>query len=168
MSTSVVPATMEKQDPRYVLLQKETGWISTAIWSLVWLAVGVAAVAWFSVPRGLRIPLAVLWVLATVAHAWWGQYQPGLSYRYASFHLDDDGIEIRRGVFWRRIIDVPRSRVQHTDVSQGPFERRHGLGTLIIHTAGVSHAQVALPGLEHARALAIRDFLLPRAHVAGA
>jgi uncharacterized protein len=57
---------------------------------------------------------------------------------------------------------VPRSRVQHTDVSQGPLERKHGLGRLVIFTAGTQHSRVELPGLAHHTALDIRDRLLPR------
>ena len=45
--------------------------------------------------------------------------------------------------------NVPRSRVQHTDVSQGPLERNHGLGTLVVYTAGTDHAKVELGGLDH-------------------
>ena len=56
---------------------------------------------------------------------------------------------------------MPRSRVQHIDVSQGPIERRYGLGTLVIYTAGTDHAKVVLSGLEHGRALRIREHLLP-------
>ena len=59
------------------------------------------------------------------------------------------------------VIHVPRSRVQHTDVSQGPVERRFGLGTLVIYTAGTDHAKVDLAGLEHGVALRLRDHLLP-------
>jgi membrane protein YdbS with pleckstrin-like domain len=64
-------------------------------------------------------------------------------------------------VVWRRIINVPRSRVQHIDVSQGPLQRTYALGTLVIYTAGTDHAKVELRGLSHARALRIRDHLLP-------
>ena len=59
-------------------------------------------------------------------------------------------------------INVPRSRVQHTDVAQGPFERKYELGRLIVYTAGTQHARVELPGLEYHTALSIRDQLLPR------
>jgi membrane protein YdbS with pleckstrin-like domain len=64
-------------------------------------------------------------------------------------------------VVWRRVINVPRSRVQHTDVSQGPIERGSDLGTLVIFTAGTHYARVHLSGLTHATALRIRDHLLP-------
>jgi membrane protein YdbS with pleckstrin-like domain len=75
--------------------------------------------------------------------------------------VDELGLEIHRGVYWRTITNVPRSRIQHTDVSQGPLERAHGLGTLVVYTAGTQHAQVKLPGLELAVAQRIRTHLLP-------
>jgi membrane protein YdbS with pleckstrin-like domain len=51
--------------------------------------------------------------------------------------------------------------VQHIDVAQGPLERRYGLATLSIYTAGTEYARVDLPGLTYARAVDIRDRLLP-------
>ena len=71
------------------------------------------------------------------------------------------GLEILRGVYWRTITNVPRSRVQHTDVSQGPLERRYGLGTLMVYTAGTQHSQVTLSGLDFTVARRIRAHLLP-------
>jgi membrane protein YdbS with pleckstrin-like domain len=96
-------------------------------------------------------------VLAWHAHRW-----PAIDYRHASYRIDGRCLEIRRGVYWRTIVAVPRSRVQHTDVSQGPLERRLGLGTLVVYTAGTDHARVSLGGLEHARALLLREQLLPQ------
>ena len=93
--------------------------------------------------------------LAWVSHQW-----PVIVHRHSSYRVDTQGIEIKRGVVWRRVINVPRSRVQHTDVSQGPIERGFQLGTLVIYTAGTEHAKVELHGLEHRRALRIRDHLL--------
>jgi len=86
---------------------------------------------------------------------------PAIAYRHASYRVDDLGIEIRRGVYFREVTSVPRSRVQHTDVSQGPLERRFGLGTLVIHTAGTAHSEVTVAGLDHTVAGRIRDHLLP-------
>jgi membrane protein YdbS with pleckstrin-like domain len=91
-----------------------------------------------------------------------GRSWPAIWYRYASCRVEEQGIEIRRGVVWRTVVNVPRSRVQHTDVSQGPLERRYGLTTLVIHTAGTDHAMVSLGGLDPAAAIAIRDRLLSR------
>lgn len=104
---------------------------------------------------------ALLW-LVLVPLGWWHTYRwPPRVYAHASYRVDDQGIEIRSGVHWRVVINVPRSRVQHIDVSQGPVERRFGLGTLVIYTAGTDHAKVEIEGLEHGRALRIREHLLP-------
>lgn len=52
---------------------------------------------------------------------------------------------------------VPVSRVQHIDVTQGPIERACGVATLVLHTAGTSDSEVALPGITRDRAEGIRD-----------
>jgi uncharacterized protein len=56
-------------------------------------------------------------------------------------------------------VAVPRTRIQHLDVAQGPVQRRFGLGTLVLHTAGTFSASVALDGLAHETAMALRDDL---------
>ncbi len=150
-------------DPRVVSAQRVARGIFAGVavfGSLPPVAVGVLVGA----PSGLAalVPLAV-WAVAAALFAWWAWGWPALAYRHASYMVDLTGIEIRRGVVWRRVIHVPRSRVQHTDVSQGPIERSHGIGTLSIYTAGTDFARVRLSGLEHATALRIRDHLLPDA-----
>ena len=102
------------------------------------------------------------WFVLTVGLAWYSYIWPPYEYRYTSYVLDADGIEIRSGVFWRSITNVPRSRVQHIDVSQGPLERSYGLGRLVIFTAGTHHSRVELPGLGYAVAVSLRNHLLPR------
>ena len=90
-----------------------------------------------------------------------------LGWRYAAarfarfrFRLGGRGLVIHRGVFWHSEIRVLRSRVQHTDLSHGPLERRLGLASLLIHTAGSENATLRLAGLSEVRAREIRDALL--------
>ena len=148
---------MSSLDPRFVSLQRELGWYWTAGVSVALLVASVAALG----PRRWYGSL-LIWAVITPALAYYSYRWAEIEYRHIAYHVDDDGIEIRSGVFWRAVSNVPRSRVQHTDVAQGPLERKHGLGTLIIYTAGTQHSRVELPGLEHQTALAIRDHLLPR------
>ena len=149
-------------DPRSIHVQRIAGWIFTAIISVVSLiGGGMFLLAGDDVPVWLSWSLPVLWLSATILLAWHAYRWPPLEYRHTSYRMDALGLEIRRGVYWREVIHVPRSRVQHTDVSQGPVERRYGLGTLVIYTAGTDHAKVDLAGLEHGRALRLRDQLLP-------
>ena len=73
----------------------------------------------------------------------------------------EGGLRIRRRVCWRQLIWLPTSRVQHTDVSQGPRQRRFGLATLTVHTAGTAGASISLAGLEHGIATRLNDHLRP-------
>ncbi|MES2523182.1 MAG: PH domain-containing protein [Gemmatimonadota bacterium] len=161
----IVSGDWEKHDPRYLTLERQAGALSSLFMTLVLGAIATIAIMFSELPARFHTPLIVVVSVLAALHIWWKQYRPRRLYEHASFRVDDDGIEIRRGILFRSIISVPRSRVQHTDVSQGPLERRHGLGTLLIYTAGVSHAVVPLPGIEHERAIVIRDLLLPRDRV---
>jgi membrane protein YdbS with pleckstrin-like domain len=156
------PGERARLDPRYIQLGQTTGWIVAAVVTMLitfgllilLVAAELSALAWSGLAAGA---VGIVTLLIWSAVRW-----PSLEYAHASYRIDDLGIEIHWGVIWRRIINVPRSRIQHTDVSQGPLERRYGLGTLVIYTAGTEHAQVDLPGLAHETALRIRDHLLPR------
>ena len=159
---SIADGVDRRLDPRYIPLQQKIGWIVAACLSgAAFLAV---LILWASSGFSLFVLLSLgsLWILLAGALAWHAQVWPPHAYRHASYRVDAQGIEIRRGVYWRLVITVPRSRVQHTDVSQGPLERTHGLGTLVIFTAGTDHARVELPGLDYATAFRIREHLLPR------
>jgi membrane protein YdbS with pleckstrin-like domain len=109
------------------------------------------------------LPIPLLWplppVLAIVAFSFAWLWPP-LSYRHLRFGVDETGIAIESGVLWRSRIALPRVRIQHTDVSQGPLERRYGIGTLKLYTAGSRHTRIELPGLNHDDAIALRDALL--------
>jgi membrane protein YdbS with pleckstrin-like domain len=153
---------MTPLDPRIIDVRRIVGLTFTACVSVV-SSVALASALWAARP-GWTVAALVAggWLAASSGLAWWLWKWPAIAYRHAGWRLDDEGLEIRRGVVWRRIINVPRSRVQHTDVSQGPLERSHELSTLIVHTAGTEHARVALPGLARETALGLRDQLLPR------
>jgi membrane protein YdbS with pleckstrin-like domain len=148
--------------PQFIAFQRVAGWIFTAF-------VGFAALlavfgAWLGgeLPRWLNLLIGLAWIALTGGLAWFAYVWPPLEYRHTSYQLDADGIEIRSGVVWRNVTNVPRSRVQHIDVSQGPLERSYGLGRLVIFTAGTHHSRVELPGLDHAVAFALRNRLLPQ------
>lgn len=134
--------------------------ISSALLSLVLLIGALSVLLGSSLPLALRAGLLVAWLGVTVALAVVAWLWPGLRYRYESYRVLERGLEIRRGVMWRRLIHVPKSRVQHTDVSRGPIERMFDVATLVVFTAGTEHASVPLGGLETPVALAIRDHLI--------
>lgn len=159
---SIADGVERQLDLRYIPLQRVVGQIVTAVLSFGGLIGLVIFVVSSSLALSWTMLLILVWALASIALAWLSHRWPEVEYRHTAYSVDAEGMQIRIGVFWRHVINVPRSRVQHTDVTQGPLQRRYGLGTLLIHTAGTQHAQVSLPGLAHETALMIRDHLLPR------
>ena len=163
-NTAVTAADFEFHglDPRSIQVQRIAGWIFTAIVAVGSLiGGGIALLAVEDTPGWVRLLLPFLWLAGAILLAWHAHRWPPLEYRHMAYRVNAQGIEIRKGVYWRETIHVPRSRVQHTDVSQGPVERRYGLATLVIYTAGTDHAKVDLAGLEYGVALRLRDQLLP-------
>ena len=158
---TIADGVSRRLDPRWITVQRIGGSVFIAI-----LTCGsfVAVVSIWVASRTLALGLLLvpLWLLVIGALAWHLLRWPAIAYRHASYRVDEDGLEIHRGVYWRTITTVPRSRIQHTDVSQGPLERRYGLGTLVVYTAGTQHSQVSVPGLEFTIAQRIRVHLLPR------
>ena len=121
-------------------------------------AIGVL-VAWNGAGLGswAKFGVFVLGFVLVMAAAWW---YANARYRRARFALTVDGLRIRRGVFWRSEVLVPRSRVQHTDLNRGPIDRQLGMSSLKVFTAGTKLASVSIDGLPEARAVALRDALV--------
>jgi len=151
---------LQRLDPRSVACERIGGWIRT----FVLLLLGGAGLVFYwtgSDPRLVRLlflaGLVMLLVLLSLAAT---VVLPHLAWKHASWRLFPLVLEIRRGVVFRHLVSVPRARVQHTDVERGPIERRFGLATLVVHTAGHDDSEIRLEGLEHGVALALRDRLL--------
>ena len=52
-----------------------------------------------------------------------------------------------RGVFWKKNITVPFTKITNVDVTQGPLQRLFNIGTINVQTAGAGGAQGARPEL---------------------
>lgn len=158
---ATVEGSVQHLDPRHIDHGRLVGAVTTLILAgALAPAALIVIVAADGLTAGGRLlvagaALAVVAGAALLAWRW-----PAFEHAHTLYGWGDQGLEIRRGVWWRRQIHVPRSRVQHTDVSQGPLERRFGLATLHVFTAGTENAEVRLGGLAHAEACAIRDHLL--------
>lgn len=61
---------------------------------------------------------------------------PIIEYIQWEYLIDDDRIEIKKGIFWRSHTVVPISRIQHVSYKSGPLQNIFGLASVEIHTAG--------------------------------
>lgn len=159
VNASTLEPGFHRLDPRQIT----TEFISGAILSLIFSFIGLVAVSatwfafdtqwhWYLFCAGVGLVLSWLWFMTI--------FWPRREYNYASWKLDDVGLEIRKGVLWRHRITVPRPRIQHVDVSQGPLQRNFGLAELTIHTAGTQNSSVKLEGLAYPVAIELRDELI--------
>lgn len=133
-------------------------------WALM-AATAAGALAVSPIAETLPWPAAVRGLLAGVAvslllRAWlW----PPVAYRHLGYAVDEHGIAVQRGVLWRSHTTLPRVRIQHTDLSQGPLQRHYGIATLTFYTAGNRFTTIVLPGLQFDVAAELRDALLAEA-----
>jgi hypothetical protein len=114
------------------------------------IGAGALEVAQLLPPGSFLVP--VLFLYGFVAFV-----VPARKYRHWGYEMGTDRLRIVRGYLFYRDTIVPFGRIQHIDVAQGPIDRRYGLAKLTVHTAGNHNSTVALPGLAHADALAMRE-----------
>ena len=104
--------------------------------------------------------LAAAWGLLALWSIFATLRLPALSYVASGYRLEERVLLIKRGIWWQTIQFLPLSRLQHVDLNRGPFERRYGLASLVLHTAGTHAASLHIPGLDADEAVRLRDHLI--------
>ncbi len=127
--------------------------ISSAI-SLV-----IAVVLVFSIPP-LHHPLwislfAGCWLLITALFF----FLQGKSFAQKAYRLRDKDLIYRSGWLIQRIRTCPFNRIQNSSVNTSFFERKYGLATLILYTAGAAGADLQIPGLKESDAYAMKEWI---------
>lgn len=108
---------------------------------------------------GLPLHAAVTAMALAAAGAVLAIVFPRARYRNWVFAVGDADVVIRRGVWWRTTSIIPHSRIQHVDTAHGPLERKLGLSSVVIFTAGTVGASITIPGLPADEADELRDRL---------
>ncbi len=121
------------------------GWIvpfviGLVLWVVLLLAVDKLIFSLFVVGWVILMPLILLWIPAF--------------YKSLEYIIDSDSVKMRKGVFWRKRVTVPYTKITNIDVTQGPIQRIFNIGTIHIQTAGAGGAPGAQAEL---RLLGIRD-----------
>lgn len=124
------------------------------------MAAGLSGALVLGTVDGWPARIALFLVLLAAA-GWAGGALGRARWRRTRWKLDDRGLSVERGLVWRSEVLVPRTRVQHLDLERGPIERRFGLATLVVHTAGTRMNALRQHGFLDADAVALRDALLP-------
>jgi membrane protein YdbS with pleckstrin-like domain len=131
-----------------------------AILFLVIVAIAMAALAF--VLNFPLLPIVVLYSLlavATIISMLW----PPISVARRGYVVRDKDLLFRKGVIWRSVTAVPFNRIQHVETSSTPLERKFGLATLQLFTAGGSSGDLKINGLGKDIAEQLRVFILDKA-----
>ncbi len=150
--------TWRAVDPAAIGMWRVQGVIRTFVGlgpMLVGAAVGLSVVASWRIGVGFGIVGILLSVVQALI---W----PSLSWRAFRFAVRDDALLVRQGVLFQQTVAVPRHRIQHADLRQGPIERAFGLSTLALYTAAGISVDASIPGLDEDVAEQLRDELLQR------
>lgn len=89
-----------------------------------------------------------------------GMVMPALQYAKWRYALRPDDVLITYGVIWRTRRCIPRQRIQHVDITSGPFQRWMGLVSLNLYTAGMMGTIGAIPGITEPQAERMREQLV--------
>ncbi len=149
-----------RMDPAWVPATRLAQLARSIVFTLVILAAWGAfrrIVAWPEiVMAGTTVLVAAAILLRVLSAIFW----PGLSRKYCRYEVLSDRIVVHRGVLMRSITTLPRSRIQHIELAQGPLARRYDIADLHLNTAGTVNARVTLIGLPVVVARALRDRLV--------
>jgi membrane protein YdbS with pleckstrin-like domain len=77
-----------------------------------------------------------------------------------SYTLRELDLHYTSGLFFRKIVSQPITRIQHIELKRGPIERKIGLARLQVFSAGGEMHTFEIPGLPVEVAQQLRQFIL--------
>jgi len=77
-----------------------------------------------------------------------------------SYTLRDLDLHYTSGLFFRKVVSQPITRIQHIELKRGPIERKIGLARLQVFSAGGEMHTFEIPGLPLEVAQQLRQFIL--------
>lgn len=83
-----------------------------------------------------------------------------INFWFFKFHFDDDRIQIRRGLIFKKNLTLYFERVQEANLEQAVYFRPFGLWALKLESAGSGKEEIILPGIHHLLANNIKQRVL--------
>lgn len=87
---------------------------------------------------------------------------PLISVPRIGYAIRDKDIIYKSGVFWHTVTAIPFNRIQHVEKSSTPLDRRFGISSLQLFTAGGSGGDLKIHGLPVEQAESLRAYILDK------
>lgn len=140
----------EKSNEKYLKVL----FLSSLIGHMIGLVIVIALLVLTLVFDWTQIPFYCSLALLSVSFVIFNLIVPKLEYARFSFEIEEDQVQIKSGIIWRKVELIPMVRIQHVQYKAGPLLRKHGLATIEISTAANQHQ---LPGLVERYARQLKD-----------
>jgi membrane protein YdbS with pleckstrin-like domain len=114
------------------------------------------------VPEARSPQWSVTLMAATLFIVFTYYYLQERSFPYTAYAVREHDVILQRGWLVRSTKICPYTRVQNCSIKSGPLERRWGLASLVLYTAGSEGADIRIPGLLQTDAEELRQFILSR------
>lgn len=148
---------------KYVLVNRLVNLINMLI--LVLVTSVVYFQPWITLPEKLYaiLPL-IIWGVALIGlfNVWYSS----LADVRKTYTLRELDLNYSCGLFFRKTISQPITRIQHIELKRGPIERYVGLASLQVYSAGGATHTFEIPGLPVDTAQKLRHFILQHKEVA--
>lgn len=143
-------------EPRVALLWRVQG-VVRALIGLAPIGIGLVAGLTFvwSLQPAITVGAGLLGLVLLQAIVW-----PSFAWRAFRYAVREDALLVQQGVLFQHTVAIPRHRIQHADLRQGPIDRAWGLTTLVVFTAAGVGLDASIPGLDEEVAEQLRDLLL--------
>lgn len=70
------------------------------------------------------------------------------AYNIVEYFIENDSVKMQAGVVWKKNVIVPYSKVTNLEITSGPMQRKFGVGTIHMQTAGYGGQQGQKPELK--------------------
>jgi len=130
--------------------------IGSAIFAVIVLVAGI--LLWRLLPDSPWWPLIPMGVLLAITA--FALVLKTFEVRNIAYQVREHDLSYRKGILVKSVQTVPFVRVQHAELSQGPVQRRFGLSTLNVNSAG---PDLSIDGLGADEADRLRALVIERA-----
>ena len=123
------------------------------------IGIGLYFQPFVDLPKGIISSLPfVIWAVAILGFLnTWISFARDQAKSYSLRELD---LHYASGLFFRKIVSQPITRIQHIELKRGPIERKVGLAKLQVFSAGGEMHTFQIPGLPVDTAQQLRQFIL--------